>query len=283
MVKSFVWLNRLYLAGIIVFAAWRAWQGDFFIALSVLVGLVIGFCARPFILKRALLNSLARWDARPASIEEFPRLDRERVERLQREWEALGFEACGVFAGGNNNPAFSLLLRHPTEGAIAEVSQVFLLKRALPVVCGAFSYWGDARAIEELAAELSREEGGLAPLSSPQNTAPLRERVIGEDELKVWSYATHNRASNAYWKVLRHPRVLGTRLPPNTHPAELWRVHLERRAHLDERIPAPRIENDLVRVMQTHAVVLTQLWRFRVRRAVAIPRPRQGRAVRVFG
>lgn len=265
MVKPIVWLRRLYLVGLIAFALWSARHGDFFIFGSLVFGLALGWILRPFIFKRALLNSLHHWTTRPSSLGEFPRLDRARVELFSQQWQDLGFELCGAFAVGFKNPAFSLLLRHPTEGAIAEISQVFALKTALPVKCAVLSFWGDARDLERLSSDLEREQN-TSPLSSPEGASRQPERVVGEDELLVWSYATHNRAPNGYWKVLRYSRVLGTRLAPDTSPAELWRVHLERRAFLDERIPAPRIEDDLVRVLQSHAVVLTQLWRTRCRR-----------------
>lgn len=267
MAKPLRWLSRLYLAGFVALALGSAWHGDFFLFYCLAGGLTLGWVLRPILLKRALVASLGAWRVHPASPDEFPRLDRERVELLARELEALGFQKRGTFANGHKNPAFSLLLEHPTEGAIAEVSQVFVLKRALPVMCAVFSYWGDAGSLQRFAARLAPDEVA-APLSSPEGTAPrLPERVIGEEELPVWNYGTHDRPTNVYWKVLRHPRVLGTRLPPGTAPAELWRVHLERRAVLNKRIPAPRVEGDLVQVTHAHTQVITQLWRALARRA----------------
>ena len=266
MAKGILWFSRVYIVCGVLFAFWRAAQGDFLLLAFVIMATPIAVVARAFIVKRVLVAALLPSHFQPASPGEFPLLDRAKMDELTRLWEELGFVSHGEFRGFGKTPPFFRLLAHPTEGALVEISQIFLLKRAFPVASGAFSYWGEAAPALSLADEIIAAQTAAAPLSSPDSRSPAREIEVKETDLSVWSYGTHTRAPNGFARLLSHPRVLGTRLPPETAPAEVWRVHLERRTILSARIPAPRLEHDLIAVLQSHAVVYSAITRARLRR-----------------
>lgn len=47
----------------------------------------------------------------------------------------------------------------------------------------------------------------------------------------------------------------------------MWRIHLERRTTLSARIPASRLEHDLIPILQAHAIVYSAITRARLRRS----------------
>ncbi|BCM91399.1 hypothetical protein IAD21_03271 [Abditibacteriota bacterium] len=270
--------RRVVLAGALLYLLWfvflsvrLALQGEFFL-LSVLpffIGFfVVFYCVN---LKRVLMAAFSfSFNHRPASPDEFALLDLPELERLTGEWEALGFVRRGDFGWYSANTrlgtSFSRLFEHQSEGAIVEVLQQFTPLKTLPFTSLIESFWGERDGVLRQAHELERATTARAPLAAPTPTtpAPQAEETSAED-FAMWALVTHNRASNRYFPLLRHPRILGARLDANTSTGQMWQLHQERSALVEARLGQTTLRGDLSTLIHAFTRIINESSARRVR------------------
>ncbi|RYX83165.1 hypothetical protein EON83_15765 [bacterium] len=259
---------------------------------AIVVGLLIGLVVYAFRLKRLLISALSSRNRRAARADEFKFLDSPELERLTRQWEALGFVQCGEFTDGNDaQNSFTRLFEHGSEAAVVELTQQFLGAKALPLSSSVTSLWGDPEVrthVEQLAQRLDEITDSTAPLASPSSAstaAPAPE----VDELPLWLLITHNHAPNRYSPLFRQPRVIGARLPQNSSAADIWHAHLERSKLIEARLKKPLFRDELPLLIYaagrvTSALIVkrlkaTPLWKFipyRFARDASVPTHHDG-------
>ena len=243
---------------------------------AILVGTIIGLVALGFRVKQILLRSFAPGSVRAGSIAEFSLLQLNELERLTLAWQELGFEVCGDYAGNLDNPragqTFSRVFEHPSQGAIAEVSQMFTPTQIVPFSASVLSFWGERERLFESAAQL-RRVAAPAPLAAPAQTS---HAVAPVPAMEMWTLATHNRAPNKFWPLMRQSRVVSRRLPRDASPAMLWQSHLETRGEVEARLHQTPLRGDLEPLLESYnlvasACICAQLnrvpaWKFMVAR-----------------
>lgn len=203
-------------------------------------------------LKKLFVAAYRPNPSRGARPDEFSRLERDGLEQLTREWEALGFEQRGDHASGEDRrvgAVFSRRFEHPGEGAVVEIAQHLAPLRTMPWTSSATSFWGQHEPV--LAAARTLESTGVPPLS-----APVTSDEPSDVESRLWVFVTHNRAPNRFWVLLRQSRLLSLRLEPGASPEAIWRAHRERRALIEARLGEPHLRGDLMALLEAHAVVL---------------------------
>ncbi len=236
---------------------WRPFQ---FIVIGLGIGVAIGVVISPVIIKRMLITMFSSYSYRPAHLDEFPHLDLPALERLTTQWESLGFVQRGDFLGNSANPKlgtwFSRQFEHQSEGAVVTLMQQFTPTKTLPLNSSVTSLWGQREGAQRDRLELERIAAAIPPIASPLPPAPEKQPP---DDLKFWASATHNRAPNRYFRLMRHPRVLGVRLEANTSPAQMWQFHRERATLIETRLGMAALRGDLPALLYAHGRVLNAI------------------------
>ena len=216
-----------------------------YVGVAILVGGFIGQIAFGFRVKQILTRSFAPGNVRAGNVAEFPLLGLDELERLTLAWRDLGFEVRGDYAGNMENPragqTFSRVFEHPSQGAIAEVSQMFTPTQIVPFSASVLSFWGEREALLQSAAQL-RALTAPAPLAAPTRTS---DAAPPAPAMEIWALATHNRAPNKFWPLMRQARVVSRRLPRDATPKTLWQSHLETRADVEARLHQAPVCGDL--------------------------------------
>lgn len=241
-------------------------------AFALPVGGVLGLVGLSLRLKSAFSRFFAPGSLRIGSAEEFPHLDRAQWQQLTQLWQQLGFELRVDRAGNMENPAFgptfSRTLEHRAQGAVAEISQMFLPNKIGPITLSLASFWGERAPVLQMAAQLQSADNAKAPLAAPG--APQAATAPGlPDEMELWLLITHNRAPNKFWPLVRQKRLLSRRMASDITPENLWRAHLEQRAQIEARLQLPHETDDMEKLLEAHALVLSAQLQARLKRTPA--------------
>ena len=235
---------------------------------ALVLGGALGLVGMSFRLKQIFLRSFAPQSLRAGSPAEFPDLDRAELERLTHAWQQLGFEPRGDRAGNMDNArggqTFSRSFEHPAQGAVAEISQIFLPTQVVPFSSSVASFWGERAPVLQRAQQL--RAAAPAPLAAP--LAPTAAPAL-PDEMELWMLVTHNRAPNKFWVLMRQRRLLARRLPREATPEALWQAHQQQRADVGARLQLPHLRGDLEALLEAHGVVLSAQLRARLARTPA--------------
>ena len=265
LIAAFWWVSSTGGAG-------EAWVT---IACALIIGGALGVIGLSFRLKTAFLKFFAPGSLRAGSADEFPLLDHAAWENLTQQWRELGFEPRTDRAGNMDNPAygqtFSRTLEHPSQGAVAEISQQFLPAQIGPITLSVVSFWGERAPIFQMAEQLKRASiAPAAPLAAPGVTGDDAATALQlPDEMELWLLMTHNRAPNRFWPLMRQKRLLSRRVQGEIAPQELWRLHLEQRAPIEARLQLPHETGDLEPLLEAHGLVLSAQLRARLARTPA--------------
>ncbi len=267
--------HKLRLALVAVFLlAYFAWlirnalSGDG-VAILFLFGMPVVFAFTVSAgIKKNFLSAFQLHYLQNARAEEFPDLDTAQLAQLTRTWEELGFVFAGDTSAGTlgvgTGAAFSRSFEHPTEGAVAEITQQFAPLKTLPFTSSVMSCWGERAPVFEAARALERN---FAPLASPSDSSTSGAPDVEESNL--WVLITHNRPPNKFWPLLRRRRIASLRLPPGTAPEVLWPAHLERRAEVEARLQQPHLRGELAPLGEAHGQLIRAHLLQRMRRTPA--------------
>lgn len=249
------------------------WSGLRGIAIGAIMGLAIILVMYPIRVKQMLLTIFSSYDHRSGTPDQFPNLDLPELERLTAEWELLGFVQRGDSEGYSANPKlgnwFSRVFENEGEGAIVEVMQQFTPTKALPLSSSVVSLWGQSNQVQSDRLELESRAEAIPPIASPLPPSAQAPKPIS-DHLNFLSSSTHNRSPNRYFRVMRHPRVLGARLEPTLSPEQMWQFHQKRVALIDARLGTPALHGDLTPLLRAHGRVLNDILVRRLRKTPAL-------------
>lgn len=269
--RLFFAASSLYVIAYLVWGVWLAQKGDSTVLEFFPFLLVFAFCFLSVMyclqVKRMLITMFSSSDYRPATADEFPNLDVPELERLTTEWESLGFVQRGDSEGYSANPKlgnwFSRVFENESEGAIVQVLQQFTPTKTLPFNSSVASLWGQSDSEPSDRLELEHRAEVIPPIASPLSPQPQKPV---SDQLNFWSYSTHNRAPNRYFRVMKHSRVLGARLDPTTTPAQMWEFHQKRAALINARLGTAALRGDISPLLRAHGRVLGDILVRRLRK-----------------
>ncbi|RYF38517.1 MAG: hypothetical protein EOO38_24650, partial [Cytophagaceae bacterium] len=250
-----MWVTFCFIQGYWATLGWSA----LFLSLGILVFISL----RVTKIKQSWMETLSSSTWRAIRLGELPQLDRNELERLTREWEALGFVQRGDFLSECTKPKygaqFSRLFENESEGAVVELAQGLLPKRTVSFTSVIESFWG----------EEEREQLLRQVKDSSQVTSPLPSVFLPHAQnLTLWLLATSSAAPGAYESLFRQPRLLVARLEASTPPVHLWHAHQKRCVLLSRRLGAQVLRGELVPLMWAHSRMTNLLM---LQRLKAIP------------
>ncbi len=254
----------LYLVGFVAWGISGALSGDRLAPLTLLLalpgGLLLGAISTCLHFKRAFVDFYAPNTRHPARPGEFPALQVAELEQLTREWEQLGFVLCrdqALIAGTGMGTVFSRSFEHPTQGAVAAVTQQITPLKTLPWMATVSTCWGEREPVFRAARSV---EDKVAPLALPTHVSS--NEVAPDLQETLWIFMTHTHAPNKFWRLMRQKRLMSERLAPASSPQELWHAHQERRALLESRLKELHLTGELLPLLDAHGLVLSaRLWR----------------------
>ena len=279
--KQQTFKRRLMLALFALYIGWFFWylrtnvfsaQGaTIYVGGALLVGAALGFVVSCFRLKSAFVRAFSSGSLREGTPDEFPLLDKTQLERLTLAWESLGFERRD-FAGNMDNPrgapTFSRTFAHPTQNAVADISQSFSPAKVLPFTASVTSFWGERAAVIEAATRL-QPVAGAPPLAAPVGETKAELPPELASEMQLWMLVTHNRLPNKFWSLMRQRRLISRRLERGATPETLWQAHLQGRAEVEARLNQPHLSGDLEPLLAAYSAVLSAQIHARLRRTPA--------------
>ena len=167
----------------------------------------------------------------PANPDDFPLLDRAKLEEITAELLSLGFMQLCDYSMSSDSvkgaTSFARDMLHDGHDCFVEINQYFPPGKAWPMSAHFKSFFGDAPR------RVIFEAHSHAPLPSPG--APSEQIVPDVD---FWHYTTHNQRPYLLGRLWRHPRLIGRRLC-GVAPSELFRRHLAEREKVAARVELP--------------------------------------------
>lgn len=237
-----LWLLRIYTACVATYIIYDAVRrGDPWSAVWGLGSMLIFFffflaVLFPPIFKQALIKALPA-DAMPVPVspDDFPLLDRAKLESFGAELQELGFVALCDFSMSSealkNATAFARVMLHDEQGCIVEINQYFPQGKAWPMSVAFQSFFGEGPR------RMAFEAPNPAPVPMPG--APVEETL---PDAEFWQYVTHNQRAYFQSRLWRNPRFLGRRMR-GAAPSELWLQHLSDREKIAARLKLPFVRD----------------------------------------
>lgn len=191
----------------------------------------------PYLFKLQLLKTLSDDMAiAVAKVDDFPLLDRARLQTLDTELNALGFSPVQDYTLHHPTtkivPVFARAYLHTDSTCYAEVGQYFSVAKPQPMTLVFISYFGEGPPHQSPFEGVSR----AAPLPAPgaSETDGLEWQSATH---AIWSYATTDAPHRTFLRVLRRPRSLSRRMQAG--PRAMYEQHLADRAKIEARLQLP--------------------------------------------
>ncbi len=206
-----------------------AWFSAALVGLSFFL-LIVALVWPPTVKEQILKSLPADAVPVPVSPDNFPLLDRAKLDEITTELQSLGFVFLCDYSVNNDlvktSTAFARVMLHDEQHCIVEINQFFPLGKAWPASVHFQSFFGDGP--QRMTFE-ARKPAPLPMPGAPQEKLP---------DAEFWRYVTHNQRPFFLSRLWRHPRFIGRRMR-GASPSKLLRTHLSDREKIAARLELP--------------------------------------------